>query len=388
MHPTYMTMAFIIDHFGLRDNHTLHVILSMAQKDIRSSLTERAFMVTSIIIPINFLLLFLLFALTGGEAPIAVVLEDHGPYALQFVSAMEHSHSFIIQQATTIEAQNLMRQGRIVSIITIPANFDSSLQKGFEVQLPVVVNNLDVDFTNDIRRAVPLSITSFYANAFPNQVVIRAHEIDTYSHDTGYIQYLVVSLMVVSIMLGGLLQAGANAAREYENGTIKEIILSPARLWAIQLGKILGALVLNSISVLVVIIVIVFLIGVWPVHWDELLGFTLLLMIIFVALGTLIGTLVRRRQSVIPLSIGVTIPIFFLSGAFGPAIWGDPSIAFITQFQPVYYGIAIFQHAFHDFTTTQTGPLYDKIILFGFAVVAVLGSVIALRSTKGESSLH
>ena len=383
-----MTMAFIIDHFGLRDNHTLHVILSMAQKDIRSSLTERAFMVTSIIIPINFLLLFLLFALTGGEAPIAVVLEDHGPYALQFVSAMEHSHSFIIQQATTIEAQNLMRQGRIVSIITIPANFDSSLQKGFEVQLPVVVNNLDVDFTNDIRRAVPLSITSFYANAFPNQVVIRAHEIDTYSHDTGYIQYLVVSLMVVSIMLGGLLQAGANAAREYENGTIKEIILSPARLWAIQLGKILGALVLNSLSVLVVIIVIVFLIGVWPVHWDELLGFTLLLMIIFVALGTLIGTLLRRRQSVIPLSIGVTIPIFFLSGAFGPAIWGDPSIAFITQFQPVYYGIAIFQHAFHDFTTTQTGPLYDKIILFGFAVVAVLGSVIALRSTKGESSLH
>ncbi|MGB8034613.1 MAG: hypothetical protein WCF03_12425, partial [Nitrososphaeraceae archaeon] len=35
---------------------------------------------------------------------------------------------------------------------------------------------------NDIRRAIPLAITSFYANAFPNQVVIRAHEIDTYSH--------------------------------------------------------------------------------------------------------------------------------------------------------------------------------------------------------------
>src|SRR5689334_2171356 len=387
MRPNYITMASFINHLD-SDNRTLRVILSMAEKDIRSSLTERAFMVTSIIIPINFLLLFLLFALTGGEAPTAVVLEDHGHYAMQFVSAMEHSHSFMIQQTTPSEAQNLMRQGRIVSIITVPANFDASLQKGSEVQLPIIVNNLDVDFTNDIRRAVPLAITSFYANAFPNQVVIRAHEIDTYSHDTGYIQYLVVSLMVVSIMLGGLLQAGANAAREYENGTIKEIILSPARLWAIQLGKILGALVLNSLSVLVVIIVIVFLIGVWPVHWDELLGFTLLLMIIFVALGTLIGTLLRRRQSVIPLSIGVTIPIFFLSGAFGPAIWGDPSIAFITQFQPVYYGIAIFQHAFHDFTTTQTGPLYDKIILFGFAVVAVLGSVIALRSTKGESALR
>jgi len=45
-------------------------------------------------------------------------------------------------------------------------------------------------------------------------VVVRAHEIDTYFQDTGYIQYIVVSLMVVSIMLGGLLQAGSNAARE------------------------------------------------------------------------------------------------------------------------------------------------------------------------------
>jgi hypothetical protein len=58
----------------------------MALKDIKSTLTERAFMLTSIIIPINFLLLFLLFALTGGQAPTAVVLKDNGPYAQQLLS--------------------------------------------------------------------------------------------------------------------------------------------------------------------------------------------------------------------------------------------------------------------------------------------------------------
>jgi ABC-2 type transport system permease protein len=277
---------------------------------------------TSIIIPINFLLLFLLFALTGGQAPTAVVLEDKGPYAQQLLSAMEHSHSFIIQQTTASNAQNLMQKGQIVAIVTVPASFDAALEHGKEIELPVVVNNLDVDFTNDIRRAVPLAITSFYANAFPNQVVVRAHEVDTYFQDTGYIQYIVVSLMVVSIMLGGLLQAGSNAAREYEKRTIKELILAPANPLAIQVGKILGALVLSSSSVVVMIIVIVFLIGVWPLHWEELVGFVLLLMVTFVAAGTLIGTLIRRRQAVIPLSIGLSIPIFFISGAFGPAIWG------------------------------------------------------------------
>ena len=368
--------------------NNLRVMRAMALKDIKSSLTERAFMITSIIIPINFLLLFLLFALTGGQAPTAVVMEDHGPFAQQFLSAMINSRSFVIQETTPEQALNLIHQGQIVAIITVPSNFDEALQKHHKIQLPVIINNLDVDFTNDIRRAVPLAITSFYANAFPNQVVIKANEIDTYSHDTGYVQYLVVSLTVVSIMLGGLLQAGSNAAREYEKGTIKELMLAPVSIWSIQLGKILGALVLNSFAVAVVIIVIVLLIGVWPIHWDELLGFVLLLMIIFVALGTLIGTLIRRRQAVIPFSIGLSIPIFFLSGAFGPATWGDPITATLTQFQPVYYGIAIFQHAFHNFTTTSTGPLIDGLILIGFAIITVSMSTYALSRSRGRGVVH
>lgn len=368
--------------------NNLQVMRAMALKDIKSSLTERAFMITSIIIPINFLLLFLLFALTGGQAPTAVVMEDHGPFAQQFLSAMINSRSFVIQETTPEQALNLIHQGQIVAIITVPSNFDEALQKHHKIQLPVIINNLDVDFTNDIRRAVPLAITSFYANAFPNQVVIKANEIDTHSHDTGYVQYLVVSLTVVSIMLGGLLQAGSNAAREYEKGTIKELILAPVSIWSIQLGKILGALVLNSFAVAVVIIVIVLLIGVWPIHWDELLGFVLLLMIIFVALGTLIGTLIRRRQAVIPFSIGLSIPIFFLSGAFGPATWGDPITATLTQFQPVYYGIAIFQHVFHNFTTTSTGPLIDGLILIGFAIITVSMSTYALSRSRGRGVVH
>jgi ABC-2 type transport system permease protein len=367
---------------------SLLVIRVMAIKDIRSSLTERAFMITSVIIPINFLLLFLLFALTGGQAPTAVVLEDKGPYAQQFLSAMEHSHSFIIQQTTSVDAQNLMKKGQVVAIVTVPDNFDSLLRHGNQVQLRVVLNNLNVDFTNDIRRAVPLAITSFYADAFPNQVVIRAHEVDSYSHDTGYVQYLVVSLMVVSVMLGGLLQAGSNAAREYEKGTIKELMLAPASIWAIQIGKILGALLLNSLSVVVMILVIVFLIGVWPEHWDELFAFVLLLMITFVAFGALIGTLIHRRQAVIPLSIGLSIPVFFISGAFGPAVWGDQVTAAITQLQPVYYGIAIFQHAFHNFTTTSTSPTIDGFILAGFAALVVAISALALSYSRGRGDVH
>ena len=204
---------------------------------------------------------------------------------------MANSHSFIIHETSATQGLEMMRQGQLVAIVTLPSNFDEAIQKHQKIQLPVIINNLETDFTNDIRRAVPLAITSFYANAFPGQVVVKAEEIDTYSQDTGYVEYLVVSLMVVSVMLGGLLQGGSNAAREYEKGTIKEILLAPVSIWAIQIGKVLGALFLNSLAVAVILVVIVFLLGVWPIHWDELLIFIFLLMVMFVSLGSLIGTL-------------------------------------------------------------------------------------------------
>jgi ABC-2 type transport system permease protein len=359
--------------------HNLRVIRAVALKDIKSSLTERAFTAVSLIIPLNFLLLFLLFVLTGGQAPTAVVLEEHGTYAQQFLSAMEQAHSFIIQETTSSQATALMQQGKIVAIVTVPADFDAALQEGRQVQLPVRINNLDVDFTNDIRRAVPLAITTFYASAFPDQVVVQAHEVDSYRQDTGYVAYLSVSILVVGLMIGGLLQAGTNAAREYERGTIKELLLAPVSPWAIQAGKVLGALAMNALSVLVVLAIIVLGIRVWPVNWGATLAYALLLMVMFVALGTLFGTLVQRRQAVVPLSIGLALPVFFLSGAFGPANWGDQVVAAVARYEPVYYGIAVFQQAFHGFQTTQTGATANTVILLAFALAAVALSATVLR---------
>ncbi len=97
------------------------------------------------------------------------------------------------------------------------------------------------------------------------------------------------------------------------------------------------------------------------------------------ALGILAGTLVRRRQAVIPLSLGITLPIFFVSGPFGPVKWGNAVVAALAQGEPVYYGIAVFQHAFHGFETTATSQVFNSLILVGFAVVALVISASVLR---------
>src|SRR5438876_11354796 len=139
--------------------YTLRVIWACMKKDIKSALTERVFTIIGIFVPVNVLILMSLFVLSGGQAPTAVVMHDTGPYAQQFYDAMAHAHSFILQKNSAQEAEALIQAGRIVTVITIPADFDARIQRNEPVQVDVQINNLNTDFTNDIRRGVPLSIT-------------------------------------------------------------------------------------------------------------------------------------------------------------------------------------------------------------------------------------
>lgn len=351
--------------------HNLRVIRAVAAADIRLTLREPLFAIVGVVVPINFLLLFLLFAISGGQAPIAMVMNDRGPLAERFVQAMSDSNSFVIHIASAADAEREIRAGSIVAVVTVPQDFDFALTARTRVDIPVEVNNLNVDFTNDIRRAVPLSITSFYADALPEQVVVSARESDVQAHDTGYIPYLAVSIVVAGLMLASLLQGSVNAARDYELGTIKELALAPASRLAVGLGKVFGSAALTAASALLVMGVVILPIGVHPLHPLEVLGFALLMMAAFVALGVLAGTLVRRRQQAIPLSIASVLPLFFLSGPFGPANWLGAIPGAIAAVSPLTYAIAAFQHAFHGYQTATQDLTVDTIVLAGFALGAV-----------------
>src|SRR5437660_2894000 len=324
--------------------YTLRVIWACMKKDIKTALTERTFTIIGALVPLNVIILLSLFVVGGGLAPTAVVMLDNGPYAQQFYDAMSKAHSFRLQKVSEQEANSLMDVGRIVAIVTVPPEFDARIRQDQPVQVKVLVNNLNTDFTNDIRRAVPLSITSFYAKAFPNVVTVVASERDYYTQDTDYIPYLSVSILVIGLVLGGVLQSGTATAREWENATMKELLLSPASRWSMVIGKMLGALVMSLISLVIVLAVLIFVIGVWPAHWDEVIGFSLLCLVIFIALGALLGTLIRQRQPVISLAFGVAIPLFFLSGAFGPISFNTLAIQILAQVFPIYYAIVLQQH--------------------------------------------
>jgi ABC-type multidrug transport system permease subunit len=362
----------------------LRVVFACTLKELQMALADPRPTLLGVLRPVLFLVLMSLLALGGGLAPTAVVMDDTGPYAQQFYTALAHAHSFQLQTASAQEAHNLLDSGRIVAVVTIPADFDSRLRQNQPVAVPVQINNLNTDFTTDIRRAVPLSITLFYGKAFPQVVTITPREHDLYTRDTDYIPYLVVSVLVLALMSEGLMKAGEPAAREWENATIKELLLSPASRLAIVVGKMLSALVVGLLSVVVALALVMLFNGAWPVHFWKMIGVTGLAMLIFIAWGILLSALIKQYRAFTLLAFSSILPFFVVSGAFGPiSFLNAPLIQVIAQLFPVYYAIVLEQHAFHGFDLNTYGVGLNVAILCAYTVlVVVLATLVFQRSTS------
>ena len=91
---------------------SLRVIWACLKKDLKSARSEPLFTLVSIILPLNVLVLMSLLVISGGLAPTAVVMQDTGPLAQQFYTAMCQAHSFVLQQATLRAGQCVDRAGQ------------------------------------------------------------------------------------------------------------------------------------------------------------------------------------------------------------------------------------------------------------------------------------
>ena len=360
--------------------YDLRVVSACARNDIRLALAERLFTVGAMLIPVNVLLMLSLFVLSGSNAPTAVVMLDTGPYAQSFYDTMAHAHSFRLFRASASQAHAWLVGGHVVAVVTIPADFDARVAKNQPVQVGVAINNLNTDFTNDIRRAVPMAITSLYAKVYPNLVTMTSTEHDVQPTDTPFVPFLAVSIAVVALMMGGMLQAGVGTSREWELGTMKELLLSPASRWAVLTGKMLGAFALGFMSVALVLVTLL-LLGVHPVHWGETVVFTLLVLLIFVALGSLLGTAIRRRMAVVVPAAGSALGLFFMSDPFDPISFSGTTVERIAEAFPVCYAMSLLQHAYHGFDLNTLGVVGAWLLLGYLAAAMVVSIAMLQRST-------
>jgi ABC-2 type transport system permease protein len=330
---------------------SLHVIWACLKKDLKSARSEPLFTLVSIILPLNVLLLMSLLVISGGLAPTAVVMQDTGSLAQQFYTAMSQAHSFVLQQATVEQADALIEQGRIVAVVTIPADFDARIRQHQSVAVGVQINNLNTDFTNDIRRAVPDAITQFYRQqGGESPIKVALQEQNLRSQDIALFQYSAMPLLVLLLVVSGLVSSSLSAAGVWETRTIKELLLSPTTSGAIITGKVLTGFVTT------------------------------------VALGVLVlgvGSLLQRIQPVGSAAIVLALYLFFLTGGTAVLAFDPEWLQTVATFVPLYYGRHALEMAIFYQSSDQLPR--DVVVLAGSALLAVGLGILAMRRGMVDS---
>ena len=307
------------------------------------------------------------------------MVQDNGPQAQRLVSILNDSDAFRVQPATPVEAAHLLDTLQVAAVITIPASFDDDYRMNRPDPVQIRINNLNLDFTNDLRRSLPAAITRFYAGQPDNPIMVGVAESDLRPHDVDLVQFELVPILVLLLTLMGIVNGGLATAREFEELTIKALLLSPIGRGTLIAGKILACWV-TTMLVAAVVLVLSAVSGVLrPAGWYWLPAVAVIGLIALASagLGAALGGALRRFSAVSAAGINLAIYLFFLSGGISVAAFLPGWIQTLAHFTPTFYGVDALEAAIFYQSTDNLGR--DVAVLLLTAAAGLGLGVVSLR---------
>jgi ABC-type multidrug transport system permease subunit len=359
---------------------------------------------SALIPPIGMTILLIILSFSVTRQPVALVVQSAAPNA----RTMEHiissdEEAYLLSNVSAASAQKLLKDQQVAAIVTIPNNFDKKVSEN-NALLYLTLNNIDFDFSDDIRRMVDRSAAQFDANdlglageldltqnasgnqnnnAAPNPYRIAINEHNLRQTNVGFLNYQVIPAFILLIISVGLMGTALLCANDIEHKTSRNLILAPVSSWTLVAGRLLGGF-LMSIIIVFPILFISFLFGVIapPLdHIPALIALFLATALCAAGLGAALGSLLRGAKLVAMASSVIATYLFFLGGGFTTIAFLPNWLQDISSFVPTRYAIDGMRQAL--FYPDLTGVAMDIMILTVTAILAViLGSLAVRRSWK------
>jgi ABC-type multidrug transport system permease subunit len=350
-----------------------------AHKDLRLWLRQWYNIVAALVMPLTYVLVVWLGSAAVGASPVALVVADQGPVAQQMAQALQDAQVFRLTVTDATTARHLYDTLEVVAIVTIPANFDLEVESGEQAPILVQANNLNLDLTNDLRRAVPDAISVYYQQQTPDPMGVTVAEQDLRQQDVSIEQFSILPMISLLLLAHAVISSGIGIAREWEDQSIKELLLSPASRTAILLGKVLSGFMATDLLGLVL-----FALG-YGLGWTRPRGIFLgtaltviaLMALFATSLGIAVGAAVRRVQTVTSLATTLSVWLFFLAGGISVLQFEPDWLKQIAAFDPLTYGT----HALQMAVFYGSSDLFarDLSVLVGATLLVLLAAWFAFQ---------
>ncbi|WP_174873532.1 ABC transporter permease [Vogesella oryzae] len=311
--------------------------------------------------------------------PTAVVMAEPGPFARDYLAAMQNSGYFdIAGSVDERQAERLLDMGEVQFVVTFPPGFQRDLLRG-----PPPVLLVQADATDPMALGGAISVLNHlgrevFAADLPGRSVPATPAVELriqkrYNPE-GITAYNVVpGLLGVILTMTMVLMTGLAMTRERERGTFENLLATPATAFEVMTGKIVPYILIGLLQVTLILLAARWVFGVPMLGSLVLLyGVVLLFICANLVLGITFSSLARNQLQAMQMTFFFFLPSMLLSGFMFPfrgmPAWAQDvgSLLPLTHFLILVRGILLKGNAI-----TLLWPHVWPIVLFMLAVLAV-----------------
>jgi len=360
-------------------------LAAVARKEFLHVIRDPRSVILAIALPMTMLLLFgYALTLDVDHVPMVVWDQSRTPQSREYLSTFTLSRYFdIVSYVTSYrEVERAIDKREALVAVVIPSDFAQGLARGSVVPVQAIVDGSDPN-TATLAMGYARLATLIYSQQVTVSMLQRrgidAPEtpVDSrprvwFNTDMESRNFIIPGLIAVIMMVIAALLTSLAVSREWERGTMEQLIATPVKGTELIVGKMIPYFCIGILDVVIAMLMGQFLFGV-PLRGSPALALLFSSVFLIGALGMGITISVVTKNQLLSTQMAMLstyLPSFLLSGYLFPIANMPKVIQLVTYVVPAKYFIVIIRNVY----LKGLGPeimLLDILLLCVFAVVIV-----------------
>ena len=303
----------------------LHRIHALIRKELQSLFNDRSGRVL-LFMPVVMQTLLFPFAATleVKNASIAVFNEDQGTQAIELMQRCAASGAFteFIPVQSQAQVEEVIAKRDALLAVRIPPDFSRKLAAGEASPVQVVLDGrrsnssqIAFGYFQRIVEGFSRERAEGSGKVLPTEIVTRYW----FNANLDYVNYILPNLVAIITTIGALIITALSAAREREQGTFEQLMVSPLTPEMIMIGKAVPAMMVGFFQATLILLVAVYIYQV-PFRGSLLLlyGGMFFYSLSLIGVGLLISAFSKTQQQAFLGAFVFMMPAILLSGFSSP----------------------------------------------------------------------
>jgi len=339
----------------------LNRLLAVARKEVIQILRDSRSLIIVVLMPATLMLLFgygVNLDLKG--LPVYVYDRDGSQQSQDLLKHFQASKYFTIARVVNDypSLAQALDDGRAKMGIVIPWNFSRQLSQGGAVQVQALVDASDdntasvlIGYTQGVVQSYSTGIQLTWLRQRGQQIQSAPVSVETrtwYNENLESSSFIIPGVLALVMSVIGAFLTSLTIAREWERGTMEQLISTPVSAMEIMLGKLVPYFVLGMFDVLICVWIAIY--GFHVPFRGSYLVLTLssaLFLVVVLSLGFFISVLAKSQFAASQIALLITfLPAFLLSGFLFAIEQMPVPLQWITRILPARYYVSVLKKIF------------------------------------------